>query len=77
MNSKHHPIHLTMPEIEALIKTLGIGVSNLMTKQSALRSDQRRLHESVGRELATLINIQQLLLGEVAAANDFEGDDND
>ena len=23
------------------------------------------------------INIQQLLLGEVAAANDFEGDDND
>lgn len=76
MNRKTYPIHLSMPEIEALVKTLGIGVSNLMTKQSSLRSDQHRLHEAVGRELNTLITIQQLLLGEVAAANDYEDDDN-
>lgn len=77
MNQKHYHIAMTMPEIEALVKTLGIGVSNLMSKQSSLRSDQRRLHEAVGRELNMLIGIQQLLLGEVAAANDYEGDDND
>lgn len=77
MNQRHYTIAMTMPEIEALVKTLGIGVSNLMSKQSSLRSDQRRLHEAVGRELNMLIGIQQLLLGEVAAANDYEEDIND
>jgi|JI9StandDraft_1071089.scaffolds.fasta_scaffold00275_35 hypothetical protein len=53
---------VSMPELEALHKTLGIALSNLMGKAGRLPPGTP-LHQSVTSELALLSSLQQEVLG--------------
>lgn len=57
---------LTMPQIEAVVKTLGIAISNLMGKSSRVSGP---LRDVVNGEMNVLIEVQQLLLGMVSDRN--------
>ena len=62
-------VDLTMPQIEVLTKTLGIGINNLMTKQTKVPSGS--LRDAASRELNVLMSIQQELFAVVAEAQEM------
>lgn len=69
-NTPAFSAELTMPQIEAVVKTLGIAISNLMGKSSRVSG---ALRDVVNGEMNTLIEVQQVMLGMVTDNNNGGG----
>lgn len=69
-NTPAFSAELTMPQIEAVVKTLGIAISNLMGKSSRVSG---ALRDVVNSEMNTLIEVQQIMLGMVTDSNNGGG----
>lgn len=62
-----HGLEVSTEELEALHKTLGIAISNLLNKSS--RTIGSPIHDQVASELSLLSGIQQEVLGILAKYN--------
>jgi hypothetical protein len=54
-------IDFTFPELEALLKTVGIGIQNLLTKLNRIEP-YGSMYESTNDDLLSLVSVQQALM---------------
>lgn len=68
----HIALELSLEEVEALNKTLGISMSNLLSKMGRAEMGTHQ-YDTASKDMRLLAGIQQELLGVIAEVSNYHG----